>query len=77
MELKALLEEVQPCPGEAAALCVQSLCTQPWASEYSACAPGPLLYWVLETAENWLINVIIDSKGNVLKLLFREDKTHN
>lgn len=38
---------------------------------------GPLVYWVLETAENHLINVIIDSKGNVLKLLFREDKIHN
>lgn len=38
---------------------------------------GPLVYWVLETAENCLINVIIDSKGNILNLLFREDKTHN
>jgi len=38
---------------------------------------GPLIYWVLVAVQNHLVNVIIDSKGNILKLLFRADKTHN
>lgn len=33
---------LQPCPKEAAVLCMQGLCTQPLISEYSTCAPGAL-----------------------------------
>lgn len=68
------LQEVQPCPKEAAVLCMPGLCAQPC---IALVPQGPLVYWVLQTAENRLINVIIDSKGNVLKLLFREDKIRN
>lgn len=75
--MKALFQEGQPGPEEAAALCLMLRVHGPDFQSTAHMPEGPSVYWVLVMTENHLVNVIIDSKRNILKLLFREDKTHN